>query len=67
MYNLSFIGSIGDNALSGLSLSHNTIKALDSGLTSKSLSGCLNESWNLPNIYKSEAIAKNWYGANSGV
>lgn len=67
MYNLSYVGSIGDNALSGVSLSHNTIRALDSGLTSKSLSGCLNESWNLPNIYKSEAEAKNWYGANQGV
>ena len=67
MYNLSYVGSISDNALSGVSLSHNTIRALDSGLTSKSLSGCLNESWKLPNIYTSEAEAKNWYGANWGV
>lgn len=67
MYNLSYVGSIGDNALSGVSLSHNTIKSLDSGLTSKSLSGCLNESWNLPNIYVAEAEAKNWYGANKDV
>lgn len=67
MYNLSYVGSISDNALSGLSLSNNTIKAEDSGLTSKSLSGCLNESWKLPNIYVAEAEAKNWYGANQGV
>jgi hypothetical protein len=67
LYNLSYVGSIGDNALSGLSLSNNTIKADDSGLTSKSLSGCLNESWKLPNIYVAEAEAKNWYGANQGV
>lgn len=67
LYNLYRTSSIGDNALSGISLSHNTITALDSGLTSKSLSGCLNDSWNLPNIYVSEAIAKNWYGANQGV
>ena len=67
LYNLCWTSSIGDNALSGVSLSHNTITALDSGLTSKSLSGCLNESWNLPNIYISEAMAKNWYGANQGV
>ena len=67
MYNLSYVSSMGDNALSGLSLSHNTIKALDSGLTSKSLSGCLNESWYLPNIYVAEAEAKNWYGANKDV
>ena len=67
LYNLCRTSSIGDNALSGVSLSHNTINALDSGLTSKSLSGCLNDSWNLPNIYISEAMAKNWYGANQGV
>ena len=67
LYNLNSISSIGDNALSGMSLSHNTITALDSGLTSKSLSGCLNDSWNLPNIYVYEAMAKNWYGAKQGV
>lgn len=67
MYYLNSISSIGDNALSEVSLSHNTIKALDSGLTSKSLARCFNDSWNLPNVYISEAIAKNWYGANYGV
>ena len=67
LYNLYWTSSIGDNAISGMSLSHNTITALDSGLTSKSLSGCLNDSWNLPNIYVYEAMAKNWYGANQGV
>ena len=67
IYDLYVVGSIGDNTLSGLSLSNNTIKAEDSGLTSKSLSGCLNESWKLPNIYVAEAEAKNWYGANYGV
>lgn len=68
IYDLYNVGSIGDNALSGLNFPrNNTIRALDSGLTSKFLSGCLNESWNLPNIYVAEAEAKNWYGANQGV
>ena len=65
--NLMWIDSIGDNAFSGVLITNNTIKSSDSGLTSNSLSGCLNESWNLPNIYVAEAEAKNWYGANQGV
>lgn len=61
------VSAIGSEFLRGVNLENNTIVANASAIDANALSGCLNESWKLPNIYVAEAEAKNWYGAPPGV
>lgn len=69
IYNLGVIRStnIASQFLSGVNLEHNTIGVSAGCLASDALGGCTMPEWNLPNIYMTEAITSNYFGASDGV